>query len=89
MIAIVTIGILGSIITTNGKDQAKKVYKIEIKTQFNAASKKLMPALIESSIPQEKACLECSALNNSQTFTYSCNKRENEANIFDIHVKQP
>ena len=31
MIAIVTIGMLGSIITLNGKDQTKKAYEIEIK----------------------------------------------------------
>ena len=88
MIAIVTIGILGSIITMNGKDQTKKAYKIEIKTQFNAASKKLMPALMGSSVLQESERLEYSKLNDSQTYTYSCNKRENGANIFDIRVKQ-
>ena len=88
MIAIVTIGILGSIITMSGKDQAKKAYTTEIKTQFNAASKKPVPALMGSSVLQESERLEYSALNDSQTFTYSCIKRENGASIFDIRVKQ-
>ena len=87
MIALVTIGILSGISIFMYKEQIKKAYATEVKTQLSAASKKLITSVYASdSIPKE-SCLDVAGLSNSNNFGYSCKMRDDGSNIFDISVK--
>ena len=87
IVAIAIIGILSSFAFFNAKNNAQKAYETEVKTQLNAASKKLIPALMGASNLNESDCLDYAELKDSHTFTYSCSKREDQSDIFDIYVK--
>lgn len=82
MIVLVITGILSSIAITSYREQTKKAYATEIKTQLSAASRKLIPTIAGVNFISEETCLEVASLGNSNNFSYSCKMREDGSDIF-------
>ena len=81
------VAILASIGLITYRQQIKKAYSTEVQTQLSAASRKLILTAHGVEETTEANCIKNAELHDSNSFTYSCTKRDGKSNIFDIHAK--
>ena len=87
LISIVIVGILSGVGIMGYRQHTKRAHEIEVKTQLSAASRKLIPSVSGFESVSDQSCLDRAGLNDSNNFSYSCKTRDDQSNIFDIHVK--